>query len=61
VALFSGQRQTEFSKAVMRVDETKLFLEGPITKNTYFFSEVDVFNRDSGSASLRSGRIVRRL
>lgn len=57
VALFSGQSQTEFSKAVMRVDETKLFLEGPITKNTYFFSEVEVFNRDSGSASLRSGEL----
>jgi hypothetical protein len=57
VAYFGGQRNGTFANDVMRVDEAKLFLEGPLGAGAYFFAEVDVFARDSSSANLRSGEL----
>lgn len=57
IAYFGGQRNADFDKDVLRVDEAKLFLEAPLGGNTYFFSEVDVFNRDSTSNSFRAGEL----
>lgn len=57
VAYFGGQRNGTFANDVMRVDEAKLFLEGPLGAGAYFFSEIDVFARDSSSANLRSGEL----
>ena len=61
VAYFGGQRNALFSRDVLRLDEVKLFLEGALGGNAYFFSEVDVFNRDSNSGSLRSGELYLEL
>ena len=57
VAYFGGQRNALFSKDVLRLDEVKLFLEGPLGWNTYLFSEVDIFNRDSVNNALRAGEL----
>lgn len=57
VAFLGGQRNGTFANDVMRVDEAKLFLEGPLGAGAYFFSEIDVFARDSSSANLRSGEL----
>ena len=57
VAYFGGQRNANFAKDVMRLDEVKLFLEGPLGGNTYFFTEADIFNRDSTNNALRAGEL----
>lgn len=57
VAYFGGQKNAYFAKDVLRIDEAKLFLEGPLGANTYLFTEVEVFNRDSTSNNLRAGEL----
>jgi hypothetical protein len=57
VAFFAGQRNGTFPNEVLRVDEAKLFLEGPLGGGAYFFTEADVFTRDSASANLRAGEL----
>lgn len=57
VAYFGGQRNALFAKDVFRLDEAKLFLEGPLGFNSYLFSEVEIFNRDSFSNALRAGEL----
>ncbi|MFM9079716.1 MAG: FtsB family cell division protein [Opitutaceae bacterium] len=61
VAYFGGQRNAYFSRDVFRPDELKLFLEAPLGGSSYFFTEVDVFTRDSTSGSLRSGELYLEL
>jgi len=47
----------QFPEGEFRVDEAKLFVEAPIWRDIYFFSEVNIFIREEGSFNLRAGEL----
>ncbi len=57
VALFHSQPQGEYPNTAFRVDEAKLFVETPIIPDTYFFTEINLFSRESGSPNVRVGEL----
>ena len=55
VAFFHSGREGQFPNAEFRVDEAKLFIEAPIWGNVYFFSELNLAQRESSDLDLRVG------
>ena len=52
VGFFHSQPRGQFPNAEFRVDEAKLFIESPIWKEVYFFSEINAFTREEGVLSV---------
>jgi hypothetical protein len=61
VAYFGGQKNALFARDVFRLDEMKVFMEAALGGNSYLFSEIDVFNRDSNSGAWRTGELYLEL
>jgi hypothetical protein len=57
LGLFHSQARGQFPHTEFRVDEAKLFLEAPIWGEVYFFSELDIFTRETGGPDLRAGEL----
>ena len=52
VGLFHSQPQGQFPNAEFRVDEARLFVEAPVWREVYFFSEINAFTREQGSLNV---------
>lgn len=57
IALFHHQSEGQFPNAEMRVDEAKLFLETPVGEDIYFFTELNLFQRQDPSDRLNVGEL----
>ncbi|HKQ36818.1 MAG TPA: hypothetical protein VJ063_02000 [Verrucomicrobiae bacterium] len=57
VAFFYTGSEGPFPNKEFRVDEAKLFLETPIWKDVYFFSEVNILTREEPDAYFRIGEL----
>lgn len=55
LAFFHSGREGAFPNAEFRLDEAKLFVEAPIWGNVYFFSELNLAQRDNSDLDLRVG------
>ena len=49
VAFFNSGSHGQFPNAEFRVDEAKLFVEAPIWKEVYFFSELNLATRENSA------------
>src|ERR1051325_8787814 len=56
-AFFQYQSRGRFPKAEVRVDEAKLFVDAPVWKDVYFFSEINIATRESGGFGLNAGEL----
>lgn len=57
VAFFHSGRDGAFPNAEFRVDEAKLFVEAPIWGNVYFFSELNLAQREDDELDLQVGEL----
>ena len=57
LAYFQSQSKGQFPKAEFRVDEAKLFLDAPVWKDVYFFSEVNIATREEGNLNFRASEL----
>ena len=55
VAFFHSGSEGAFPNAEFRVDEAKLFVEAPVWGNVYFFTELNLAQRESRDLALRVG------
>lgn len=55
VAFFHSGSKGQFPNSEFRVDEAKLFIEAPIWGNVYFFTELNLAQRESEDLDLRVG------
>jgi len=55
LALFSGQANSAFPETQFRVDEAKLFIEGQVWGDVYFFSELNLATREDDDIDLNLG------
>jgi len=52
---FKTQSEGTFPKGDFRVDEAKLFVETPVYEDVYFFTEINLFQRQSFDLNLQLG------
>lgn len=57
VAFFHSGSAGAFPNSEFRVDEAKLFVEAPVWGNVYFFTELNLAQRDSSDLDLRVGEL----
>ena len=57
LAFFSTGKAGQFPNSEFRIDDAKVFLETPVLRDTYFFSELQLFARESGDASVQIGEV----
>lgn len=57
LAFFSTGSSGQFPNSEFRLDDAKLFLEAPVLRDTYFFTELQLFPRESGSGTLQLGEL----
>src|SRR6185436_16303124 len=57
LAIFRSESKGPFPDAQFRVDEARLFVEAPIWKDVYFFSEINITTREDPNTSLQAGEI----
>jgi len=57
LAIFRSESRGPFPNAEFRVDEAKLFVEAPIWKDVYFFSELNITTRDDPNTYLQAGEL----
>jgi len=57
VAFFSSQSNGQTPHPEFRIDEARVFLEAPIWKEVYFFSELDLATPESTSLGLNVGEL----
>src|SRR5581483_2019497 len=57
VAFFHSQSKGQDPNADFRIDEARVFLEAPIWKNVYLFSELDLAAREVPDLTLRVGEL----
>lgn len=55
VAFFNSGSRGSFPNSEFRVDEAKLFLEGPIRGQVYFYTELNLFTHESMNAGVNLG------
>ena len=55
VAIFNSGSKGQFPNAEFRIDEAKLFVEAPVWGNVYFFTELNLAQRESEDLDLRVG------
>src|SRR2546422_109393 len=56
-AFFNSGSHGQFPNAEFRVDEAKLFVEAPIWKEVYFFSELNLATRESSDLEVLLGEL----
>jgi hypothetical protein len=57
VAVFSGQRDAQFSHTDFRIDEARLFVESPIVENVYFYTELNLTTREAFDEDFHLGEL----
>lgn len=57
VAWFSTGSEGQFPQSTFRIDDTKLFLETPILRDTYLFVGIDLFVRENYSDETKFGEL----
>ncbi|MDB6125383.1 MAG: hypothetical protein JWQ71_4376 [Pedosphaera sp.] len=57
VAFFHSESKGQTPNAEFRIDEAKIFVEAPIWKDVYFFSELNLAARESMDLNLRVGEL----
>lgn len=57
IAFFAGQSNTEFANEEFRIGESRLFLEAEIARNTYLFTTIELFRRESGNSDVEVGEV----
>jgi hypothetical protein len=57
VAFFESQRNGENPNADFRIDEARLFLDAPVWKQVYFYTEVDLAQREMPNLNLSVGEL----
>lgn len=57
IALFETGSRGAFPNAEFRIDEAKLFVEAPIWKDVYFYTELNLATREQGDVSLHVGEL----
>jgi hypothetical protein len=57
VAFFESQRNGETPNAEFRIDEARVFLDAPVWKNVYFYSELDLAQREMNNLNLQVGEL----
>jgi hypothetical protein len=57
LAFFHSESKGTTPNAEFRIDEAKIFLEAPIWKNVYFFTELNLTTREEEDLNLRVGEL----
>lgn len=57
LAIFRSESRGLYPNAEFRVDEAKLFVEAPIWKDVYFFSELNITTREDPNTYLQAGEL----
>jgi hypothetical protein len=57
LAIFRSEARGNFPNAEFRVDEAKLFVEAPIWKDVYFFTELNITTREDPNIYLQPGEL----
>jgi len=57
LAIFRSEAHGNFPNAEFRVDEAKLFIEAPIWKDVYFFTELNITTREDSNIYLQPGEL----
>jgi hypothetical protein len=57
LAIFRSEARGNFPNAEFRVDEAKLFVEAPIWKEVYFFTELNITTREDSNIYLQPGEL----
>jgi len=57
LAFFKSQSQGQYPKSEFRIDEARLFVDAPVWKNVYFFSELSIALREENSLNLRASEL----
>ena len=57
VAFFHSEHDGQFPHPEFRVDEAKLFIEAPIWKQVYFYSELNFVTREAADLDVRIGEL----
>lgn len=57
LAWFSGGTGSQFPNSEFRVDDAKIFIEAPVIKNVYFYSELDLFTRETADENFHLGEM----
>ena len=56
-AFFHSESEGPFPNSEFRIDEAKLFIEAPLWKDVYFFSEVNITTRESTDNFMQIGEL----
>ncbi|MDB6068656.1 MAG: hypothetical protein JWR26_4864 [Pedosphaera sp.] len=57
LAFFQSQSNGQHPNPEFRIDEARLFLEAPVWKDVYFFTELDLATRETTSLDLNVGQL----
>jgi hypothetical protein len=57
LALFHSESHGVYPNAEFRVDEAKLFIEAPVWKDVYFFTELNITTREDPNIYLQAGEL----
>ena len=57
VAFFHSQSKGQTPNAEFRIDEARVFLEGPVWQDVYFFTELNLATRELTDLNLRVGEL----
>jgi hypothetical protein len=57
LAIFHSESKGQTPNAEFRIDEAKVFLEAPVWKDVYFFTELNLAERESDDLNLKVGEL----
>ncbi|MEM9158318.1 MAG: hypothetical protein AAGB46_04655 [Verrucomicrobiota bacterium] len=57
LAYFSGEQNGQFANEEFRVGESRVFLEAEVARDTYLFTAIELFRRESGNSDVEVGEV----